>query len=92
MGILEIIFFLIVIINGIHCVVLSWLLRHYLLKLGKKWFIIAAGRVSHIIELYKRSENNSEQKKYRFFVYYISIAYLVELISLVIFLILMIFF
>lgn len=91
-NLIAFLFLLVFIINGIHCIILAWVLRHYLLKLGKEWLIIAGGRVSHIIELYKRAENSPNRKKYRFFVYYISIAYLVELISLVTFLVLMIFF
>lgn len=77
--------------NMLHCIVLSYILRNYLMRLGKEKTYFAIGRISNIIELYKRAEASPQRKKYRNFVYYMLIAYFFEAVFLGSFLILTIF-
>lgn len=81
-----VIILLLLVANGIHCIVLAWKLRSTLLKLGIKSTYFSGGSVSDIIKLNNRIKlisTTRERKKYKKFVRYIIVAYLVELLLVI---------
>ena len=75
MTIFSIIVLILMIINGLHCIILHWVLRSYLIQLGKEeYFFGTAGYTSGVTELYKRAKSNNNLDKYKKFIYYFVIA------------------
>lgn len=69
-----------VIINGIHIIILAWIERRILFKMGKRDKIIGIGTISDKIDLIKSVYNEPANKRYKKFVFYSITFFILEII------------
>ena len=77
MTIFSTIILILIIINGLHCIILAWVLKNHLMQLGKEEYYFSS--ILHIFELYERAKSNNSLDKYKKFIYYVVIACVSEL-------------
>lgn len=71
---------ILVIINGIHVVILAWIERRILFKIGKRDKIFGIGKMSDKIDLIKAAWSEPEHKKYKKFAVYNVCFFILEII------------
>jgi len=88
---LEAIIVILLIVNGINCVIGANINRNILVKLGKRKSILGLSTPNDFIDLYKAVKSNKELKKYWGFIYYITISIVFEMVLIIGLLIIMTF-
>lgn len=88
---LEAIIIILIIVNGINCVVGANINRNILVKIGKRKNIVGFSTPNDFIDLYKAVKSNKELKKYWGFIYYITISIVFEIVLIIVLLLIMTF-
>jgi hypothetical protein len=65
-------------LNGLHCIILSWIVRNVLVKIGKREKITGIGTPLDIIDFYISIRSDLKVNKYRGLLYQVVIADLAQ--------------
>lgn len=71
---------MLIVLNGIHIIILAWIERYILHKIGKRDRIIDISTMSDKIDLIKAAWNEPEHKKYKKFAIYNVCFFILEII------------
>jgi len=78
---------ILIILNGINCIIVGNINRYILVKIGKIKSVFGISKLSDFTTLFKLVKSDKTLRKYKVFVYYMMISFIFQIILFVLLLI-----